>query len=208
MKNKIHTINKNIVDIHSNTIHNNNNNDVNITKSLSQSPIIHNIVRISQQINKRKVIDDTKEVLSNNTRKFENWFGGKYYNYRSNNDILLSLPCPADNCKCEFFSHVFDNYDVNVKHVLLKNTLTGIFESQICWNWNDWNYVGDNSKNKKQSLKKIVALHFARSIYVNENPNTNLISTSEKLKVKVHSVNMITNSWQRWVSKEIIKLKK
>ena len=57
-------------------------------------------------------------------------------------------------------------------------------------------------------FKKIVALHFARSIYVNENPNTNLISTSEKLKVKVHSVNMISTSWQRWVSKEIVKLKK
>ena len=33
--NKIPTINKNIVDIHSNTIHNNNNNDVNTPKSLS-----------------------------------------------------------------------------------------------------------------------------------------------------------------------------
>ena len=53
-----------------------------------------------------------------------------------------------------------------------------------------------------------MALHCARSMYVNENPNTNLISTSEKLQVKVHSVNMIPISWQRWVSKEIVKLKK
>ena len=53
-----------------------------------------------------------------------------------------------------------------------------------------------------------MALHFARSIYVNENPNTNLISTSEKLKVKVHSINMIPPLWQRWVLKEIVKLKK
>ena len=43
----------------------------------------------------------------------------------------------------------------------------------------------------KKSLKKILALHFARSIYVNENPNTHIIKTSEKLKVKIHSVNMI-----------------
>ena len=53
-----------------------------------------------------------------------------------------------------------------------------------------------------------MALHFARSIYVNENPNTNIISTSEKLKVKIHSVNMIPISLQRWVSKEIVELKK
>ena len=35
-------------------------------------------------------------------------------------------------------------------------------------------------------FKKIVALHFARSIYVNENPTTNLLSTSEKVNVKIH----------------------
>ena len=74
----------------------------------SQSPIIHNILRIS------------KDELSINNKKYENWFGGKYYNYRSDNDNLLSLPCPAINCKCGIFSQVFDNYDVNVKKVLLK----------------------------------------------------------------------------------------
>ena len=110
----------------------------------SQSPIIHNILRIS------------KDELSINNRKYENWFGGKYYNYRSDNDNLLSLPCPAINCKCGIFSQVFDNYDINVKKALLKNTLTGTFETKISWNWNDWNYVGDNSKNKKQSLKKLL----------------------------------------------------
>ena len=54
-------------------------------------------------------------MLSNNKGKFENWFGGKYYNYRNNNDNLLSLPCPADNYNCGIVSHVFDNYDINVK---------------------------------------------------------------------------------------------
>ena len=97
----------------------------NFSSVSSQSPIIHYVVRISQQINKSEAIDDTKDVLSNNKRKFENWFGGKYYNYRSNNDNLLSLPCPADNWKCGMFSHVFDNNDVNIKNVLLKKTLKG-----------------------------------------------------------------------------------
>ena len=56
----------------------------------------------------------------------------------------------------EFLSHVFDNYDINVKNALLLNSLTGKFESQISWNWHDWNYIGDNSKNKKKSLKKML----------------------------------------------------
>ena len=57
-------------------------------------------------------------------------------------------------------------------------------------------------------MKKSIAVHFACSIYVNENPNTNLLSTSEKVKVKLHSVNMIPISWSGYVSKEIIRLKK
>ena len=42
-------------------------------------------------------------------------------------------------------------------------------------------------------------------MYVIGNPNTNLISPSEKLKVKIHSVDMIPTSWQSWVTKEIDK---
>ena len=105
------------------------------------------------------------------------------------------------------FSNIFDNYDINVKNSLLLNTSTGKYKSQISWNWHDWNYIGENSKNKKQSMKKIFALHFTRSICVNKNPNPNLLSTSEKGKVKIHSVNIIPISWRGYVSKEIIKLK-
>ena len=56
--------------------------------------------------------------------------------------------------------------------------------------------------------EKSIALHFARSIYVQENPNTNLLSTSEKVKVKIHLVIMIPFAWCNYVSKEIIRLKK
>ena len=59
----------------------------------------------------------------------------------------------------------------------------------------------------KQSMKKSIALHFARSIYVKENPDTDLFSTSEKVKVKIHSVNMIPIAWLSYVSKEIVRLK-
>ena len=45
-------------------------------------------------------------------------------------------------------------------------------------------------------------------MYVIENPNTNLVSTSEKLKIKVHSVDTIPTSLQNWVTKEIDKFRK
>ena len=38
----------------------------------------------------------------------------------------------------------------------------------------------------KQINEKRIALHFTLSIYVKENPDTNLLSTSEKVKVKIH----------------------
>ena len=91
-----------------------------------------------------------------------------------------------------------------MKNSLLLNSSTEKYESQIYWNWHDWNYIEENSKNKKQSMKKSITLHFARSIYVNENPNPNLLSTSEKLKVKSHSVNMIPIAWRGYISKEIV----
>ena len=87
--------------------------------------------------------------------KFDNWFC-KYYNYRSIDNNLLSLPYPAEDCNCGIFSNIFDNYDINVKHSLLFNSLIGKYESQMSRNWHDWNYIGENSKNKKQSTKKVL----------------------------------------------------
>ena len=57
-------------------------------------------------------------------------------------------------------------------------------------------------------MKKKIALHHARSIYVKENQDTDLLSTSEKVKVKIHSVNMIPFAWLSYVSNEIVRLKK
>ena len=56
--------------------------------------------------------------------------------------------------------------------------------------------------------EKSIALHFVHSIYVKENPDTNLLSPLEKVKVKIHVVNMIPFEWLSYVSKEIIRLKK
>ena len=57
-------------------------------------------------------------------------------------------------------------------------------------------------------MKQIIVLHFARVIYVKKNPDTNLLSTSENVKVKVHLVSMISFVWRNCVSKEIDRLKK
>ena len=91
--------------------------DVNIPMStiLFQSPIKHNVFSRNQPIKKRKVTDVIKQEFSYKKRKFDSWFG-KYYNYRSNDDNLLSLPCPAENCNCGIFSNIFDNYDINMKN--------------------------------------------------------------------------------------------
>ena len=53
-------------------------------------------------------------------------------------------------------------------------------EKYISWKWDDWNFTEKSSKNNKQSMKKNVALHFARSIYIYENQNTNLLSQFKK----------------------------
>ena len=67
--------------------------------------------------------------------------------------------------------------------------------------------MGENCKNRKQSMKRRAAIHFTRAIYIKENPETNLLSTSEKVKVKIHLVSMIPFVWRNYVSNEIEILK-
>ena len=56
-------------------------------------------------------------------------------------------------------------------------------------------------------MKRSVALHFARAMYVEENPLTKYLTALEKLKVKKHSLDMIPVSWQSYVSQESNKMK-
>ena len=56
--------------------------------------------------------------------------------------------------------------------------------------------MGENCKNRKQSMKRRVAIHFTRAIYVKENPELNLLSSSEKVKIKIHLVSMIPSVWR------------
>ena len=37
------------------------------------------------------------------------------YNYVNANNSKQSLPCPAEGCKCGFFSKIFDSYDDEIK---------------------------------------------------------------------------------------------
>ena len=63
--------------------------------------------------------------------------------------IYYHYPVQLKVAIVEFFSNTFDDYDINVKNALLLNSSTDKYESQISWNWYDWNYIEENSKNKK-----------------------------------------------------------
>ena len=67
------------------------------------------------------------------------------------------------------FSHIWDKYNKSLKNTLLMNLTTGKKEIAKSCKWDDLNHVSENSKNKKQYMKKSIALHFTRAIYANEN---------------------------------------
>ena len=70
---------------------------------------------------------------------------------------------------------------------------------------------GNISWKKIQKIKiiheKSVALHFARSMYVYDNQNTNLLSQSQKKKVKEHIIDIVSRMWRKYVTKQIEMLK-
>ena len=69
--------------------------------------------------------------------------------------------------------------------------LTPLKGEKIQWKRDNWNYIGDNVKKIKKIMKKSVALHFARTISVNQNKNTKLFSIFEKEKVIENFIEMI-----------------
>ena len=120
--------------------------DIPMWRILYQSPIKHKILSKNQPIKKRKVTAVTKKEVPFKNRKFDNWLG-KFNNYKSNDNNLLLLPCLAEGCNCGILSNIFDNYDINIKKLLFLNSSIDKYESQISWNWHDWNYIGNNSNN-------------------------------------------------------------
>ena len=56
-------------------------------------------------------------------------------------------------------------------------------------------------------MKRSVALHFARAMYVEENPLTKYLTALEKLKVKKYSLDMIPVLCQSYISQESNKIK-
>ena len=68
--------------------------DIPMSTILFKSPIKHNVLSKNQPIKKRKVaVVSTEEVTYK--KKFDNWLG-KFNNYKSNDNNLLSLPFPAE----------------------------------------------------------------------------------------------------------------
>ena len=56
-------------------------------------------------------------------------------------------------------------------------------------------------------MKRSVALHFTRSMYVEENPSTIYLTALDKLKVKKLSLDMIPVTWKSYISQESNKMK-
>ena len=139
--------------------------DIPTLKILLQSPIKYNVLSKSQPMKIKKSYCCYKKRGSIQKRKFDNWLG-KFNNYKSNRKNELSLPCPAEGCNCGICSNIVDNYSNDVKKSLLLNAIIDKYETQISWNWPDWNYIEENSRNKKQSMNKSIASHFVREIYM------------------------------------------
>ena len=70
--------------------------DIPMSTILFKSPIKHNVLSKNQPIKKRKVaVVSTEEVTYK--KKFDNWLG-KFNNYKSSDNNVLSLPYPAEDC--------------------------------------------------------------------------------------------------------------
>ena len=58
-------------------------------------------------------------------------------------------------------------------------------------------------KTKKSSMKLNVTLHFAKYIYLTENPTSKLLSPEMIKLIKIHNITMIPKSWQKFVANKI-----
>ena len=61
------------------------------------------------------------------------------------------------------------------------------------------------TKDKEASFKKAVGLHFAKCIYIMENPSSKLFDPNMIEHVKAHDIELIPKSWQIFIKKEIRK---
>ena len=71
---------------------------------------------------------------------------------------------------------------------------------EISWQWDDWDI---ERKTLKISMKRSIALHFAKCMYITQNPESKLLRQHLIHSVKVHTIDMIPRLWRAYVLKII-----
>ena len=71
---------------------------------------------------------------------------------------------------------------------------------EISWQWDDWDII---SKSLKISMKRSTTLHFAKCMYITQNPDLKLLRQNLKHLVKVNTIDMIPTLWRTYVFKII-----
>ena len=67
---------------------------------------------------------------------------------------------------------------------------------EISWQWDDWDI---EIKSLNISMKRSIALHFAKCMYITQNPDLKLLRQNLKHLVNVHTIDMIPISWRTYV---------
>ena len=67
---------------------------------------------------------------------------------------------------------------------------------EISWQWDDWDII---SKSLKISMKRSTTLHFAKCMYITQNPESKLLRQDLKHSMKVHTIDMIPTLWRVYV---------
>ena len=165
---------------------------------------------------KKKETDDrVKETTIIINKGFSVTPFGKHFGYGhgpSGSIFNVSLPCPVPSCRFGGFSKIYDNYVPELKQCLLTNNNKHDAVNMINFNWIDWSYnVNRNDcwRASKRVMKLCMATHFARMQQLDEFPSLQRNSPYKRYhEENVHNVDMLPLSWQHFIKKEIITLKK
>ena len=194
--------------------------DVNSSSDSNESvPIMKNKkpkINVKGNWYKKKETDGrVKETTITINKGFSIQPFGKHFGYGhgpSGSIFDVSLPCPVPSCRFGGFSKIYDKYVPELKHCLLTNNNKHAAVPMMEFKWIDWSYnVNRNDcwRASKRIMKKCMATHFARMQQLDKFPSLQRNSPYKRYHVEnVHNVDMLPLTWQGFIEKEIITLKK
>ena len=125
----------------------------------------------NDEINENFLLTIQKKPGVYKQRSIDGWLGRNFeYNYVNTDHEKPSLPCPAKGCIYGTFSRIFDNYDPDTRcRMLSRSKSINENNKEISWQWDDWDI---ERKTLKISMKRSIALHFAKCMYMTQNPES------------------------------------